>query len=99
MFESILDKNDEKVVHEKTYRMKLEFYDTDRKMENVSGYIFISIIMHPNLKMHFRQKISFKSALKAFSSLSGYLRTVLKLHEQYEAFRRIKSTDWAKKRK
>ena len=59
---------------EKTYRLKLEFYNTVRKMKNFIERIFISMTMHPNF-MHFRQKISFKSALKSFASVNGHLRT------------------------
>ena len=32
--------------------------------------------MHPNF-MHFRQKISFKSVLESFATVSGHLRTAL----------------------
>ena len=70
------DKRDEKVVREKTYLLKLEFYNTDRKMKSIIGCIFISIIMHPDF-MHFRQKVNFKSALEIFTSVSGHWRTGL----------------------
>ena len=56
--------------------LKFEFYNTDRKMKRTIRCIFISIIMHPNF-MCFRQKISFKSALKIFTPVSGHLRTAL----------------------
>ena len=56
------------------YRLKLEFYNTDRKMKNILRHIFISIIMRPNF-MHCRQKISFKSALESFASNSWHLKT------------------------
>ena len=69
----ISDKRDEKVVHEKTYLMELEFYNTDGKIKNIIRCIFISIIMHTNF-MLFRQKISFKSALECFASVSAYFR-------------------------
>ena len=48
----ISDKSNEKVAHEKTYWLKLEFCYTDRKMKNIIRRIFSSIIMHPNF-MHF----------------------------------------------
>ena len=72
--ESIFGKSDEKMVHEKTYLLKLEFYNTDRKMKSTIRCSFISMIMHPDF-MHFRQKISFKNALEIFSPVSGHLRT------------------------
>ena len=59
------DKSDEKMAFEKTYWLKLEFYNTDRKMKNIITCVFISISMHPNF-VHFRQKISFKSTLVSF---------------------------------
>ena len=65
------DKRDEKVVHDKIYLLKFEFYNTDRKMKSTIGCIFISIIMYPNF-MCFRQKISFKKR-----SVRGHLRTAL----------------------
>ena len=66
-----------KLVPEKTYLVKLEFYNTDRKMKSIIRCIFISIIMHPNF-MHFRQKISFKSALEIFIPVNGHFRIALK---------------------
>ena len=45
-------KSDEKVAREKTYRLKLEFYNTHGKMKNIIRSIFISIIMHPSF-IHF----------------------------------------------
>ena len=76
------DKSDEKVVREKTYLLKLEFYNTDRKMKSIIRCIFISIIMHPNF-IHFRQKISFKSALEIFSPVNGHSRTALSDNPRY----------------
>ena len=35
------DKSDEKVAPKKTYRFKLEFYNTDRKIKNVIRHIFV----------------------------------------------------------
>ena len=70
------DKSDEKVVREKIYLLKLELYNTDRKMKNIIRGIFGSVITHPNF-MHFSQKISFKSALEIFTPISGHLRTAL----------------------
>ena len=61
---------------DKTYLLALEFYNIDRKMKSIIRYIFISIIMHPNL-MHFRRKISFKSALEIFIPVSEHSRTAL----------------------
>ena len=52
-FASIFRKNDEKMARKKTYRLKLEFFKTDRKMKNIIRHIFISIIVHPIL-VHFR---------------------------------------------
>ena len=78
-------KGDEKVVHEKTYLLKLEFYNTDRKMKSIIRCIFISLIMHPNF-MHFRQKISFKNALEIFTPVSGQLRTALREIKQKQKF-------------
>ena len=43
-----LDESDEKVVREKTYCLKLEFYNTDRKMKNIIRRNFTAIIMQPN---------------------------------------------------
>ena len=71
------DKSGEKVVHDKIYMLKFEFYNTDRKMKSTIKCIFISIIVHPNF-MNFRQNISFKSAIEIFTAISGYLRTALK---------------------
>ena len=62
----------------KIYWLNLEFYNTDRKMKNIIWRIFISIIMHPNF-MHLRHKINFKIVLESFVSVSGHLRTVLKV--------------------
>ena len=72
-----MDKSDEKVVYEKTYQLKLKFYNTDRKMKSIIRHILISIMMHPNY-MHicFRQ-ISFKSASEVFTPNSGYLSIAL----------------------
>ena len=64
------------MVSEKTYPLKLAFYNTDRKIKNIIRRIFNSIIMHPNF-MHFRQKIRFTSALENFTPVNGYLRTDL----------------------
>ena len=36
----ILDKNDENVTRGKTFRLKLEFYNTETKMKNVIRHIF-----------------------------------------------------------
>ena len=63
------DKSDEKMASEKTYWLKLEFYNTDRKMKNITRRFFISVTTHPNF-MHFRRKVSFKSALEKFASVS-----------------------------
>ena len=63
------DKSGERMVREKTYRLKLEFYNTDRKMKSIIRRVFFSIIMHLNF-MHFRLKVSFKSTLKSFPSVS-----------------------------
>ena len=63
-----------KKAREKTYRLKLEFYNADRKMKNIIRLIFISLIMRP-IFMHFRQKINFKIALESFSSVSAHLQT------------------------
>ena len=63
--ESISDKSNEKAVREKTYLLKLEFYNTDRKMQNTIRRIFISIIMHPNF-MLYRRKISFQKCIRKF---------------------------------
>ena len=46
------------------------------KMKSIIRCIFISINMCPNF-MHFRQKISFKSALEIFNPVSGHSRIVL----------------------
>ena len=62
------DKRDEKVVREKLCRLKLKIYNTDRKMRSIIRFIFILIIMHSNF-MH--QKVSFKSELEIFASVSG----------------------------
>ena len=48
-------------------RLKLVF-NTNRKMKNIIGRIFISIIMHP-ISMHFGQKINFKIALEYFTTI------------------------------
>ena len=72
-----MDKSDGKMVCEKSYQLKLEFYNIDRKMKNVIRPIFISIIMHLNF-MHFCQIISFKSALESFTSVNGHLTTAFR---------------------
>ena len=77
-FRQFSDKINEKVEREKTYLLKLEFYNTDRKMKSTIRCIFISIVMHPNF-MHFREKINFKSALEFFTPVSGHSRTVLRV--------------------
>ena len=41
------DKSAEKVACEKTYRLKLEFYSTERKLKNIIKRILTSLIMHP----------------------------------------------------
>ena len=66
------------MAREKTYRLKLDFYNTDREMKNTIRRIFPSIIMHP-IFMHFRSKISFRSALESFALVSGHLKTVLRI--------------------
>ena len=66
------NKRDEKVVCKKTYLLKLEFYNTERKMKNIIRRIYTLIIMNPNF-MHFCQKISSKRALGSFISVSEYL--------------------------
>ena len=71
------DESAEKVACEKSYLLKLEFYNTDRKMKKIIRHIFTSLITHP-IFMHFHQKSSFKSALESFASASGHLRTALK---------------------
>ena len=73
------DNYDEKVAREKTYLLKLKFDNTDRKMKRIIKRIFISIVMHPNL-LHFRQKISFKSALEILTPVSRHLRIALRLN-------------------
>ena len=45
-------------------------------MKNINRHIFSWIIMHPICRQ-LRKKISFKSALETFASLSGHLRTAL----------------------
>ena len=72
--EKFSDKSDEKVIHEKIYLLKFEFYDTGRKMKSTIRCIFISVITHPNF-IDFRRKISFKSALKIFTPVTGHLRS------------------------
>ena len=69
------NKKSEKLAREKTYWLKLEFYNTDRKVKNIIRRISISIIMHPSF-MQFCHKISFKSALETFTSFSSHLRTI-----------------------
>ena len=69
-------KRDEKVVREKKYLLKLEFFNTVRKMKNIIRCLFISVIMHPNFT-HIRQKIRFKSALEIFTPVTGQSRTAL----------------------
>ena len=71
------NKNTEKVALAKTYRLRLEFNNIDRQTENVIRRNFILTITHTNF-MHFRQKISFKSALESYASFSGHLRTALR---------------------
>ena len=56
---------EQKKAFEKAHQLKLEIYSIYRKMKNVIGRIFISIIMHP-IFMRFRLKISLKSALGKF---------------------------------
>ena len=73
-FSQFLDKSDEKIIREKIYLLKLEFYNTHRKMKTIIKRTFISIIRHPNF-MHFRPKISFKKSLEIFTSNSEHLRT------------------------
>ena len=58
------NKSEEKFACE-TYRLKLEFYNTNRKIKNVNRRIFNSIIMHPN-SMNFCHKSKLKSALESF---------------------------------
>ena len=82
------DKRDEKEARKKTYRLKLEFYNTDKKMKNIIRLIFISMIMHPNF-MHFRQKISFKCALEIFTPVNGYLRTASRKYVQVKCFKKF----------
>ena len=60
------DKSDE-IVREKTYLLKLEFYNTDRKMKSTIRCIFISIITNPNF-MHFRPKNKLKKCVRNFYS-------------------------------
>ena len=72
------EKMNKKVAHEKTYRLKLEFYNTERKMKNIIRRIIISIIMYPNF-IQFRQKISFKSALEIFTPVNMYFITALNI--------------------
>ena len=49
---------------------------TGTKWENVVMYIFPSIVTHPNF-MNFHQKMSFKSLLESFVSISGHVTSVL----------------------
>ena len=70
------DKRDDKEACEKICRLKLEFYNIDRKKKNITRRNFDSIIMHPNF-MHFCQKISFKSILERFASASLHFGTAL----------------------
>ena len=82
------DKRDEKVARHKIYQLKLEFYNTDRKMKNTNRRAFISITMHPNF-MQFRQKISFKSTLEVFSSLNKHLKTALNSNKRDNSFKGV----------
>ena len=66
--------------HEKAYLMEIRFYYNHRQIENIFQRIFISILM-PTKFTYFCQKIGFKSALG--SSLSGQLRTALRVHLTY----------------
>ena len=80
---NFLIKEIEKVIREKTYLLKLELYNTDRKMKSTIRCILISIIMHPNFTC-FHKKISFKSALEMFTPVSGHLRTALNLSYSFK---------------
>ena len=76
------DKSDVKEAREKTYRLKLEFYNTDRKMKNINRRIFTSVIMHL-IFMHFRKKISFKSALEIFTPVDPYWKKFINEYQNY----------------
>ena len=58
-------------------------------MKSINRRIFISIIMHSNV-VHFCQNISFKSALKNFTPVSGHLRTVLMVCEPLSTDAKVK---------
>ena len=87
------------MAREKTYRLKLDFYNTDREMKNTIRRVFPSIIMHPN-SMHFRKKIlqkcnrkfcfsqwAFENSLKLFVFFSLLYRIsvhfVMLIHKQH----------------
>ena len=49
------NKRDEKVVRKKTYRLKDDVYNTDKKIKNIIIRVFISTIIPPNF-MHLYKK-------------------------------------------
>ena len=59
------------------WKVKLEFYNTDRKVKSTIRCIFMSIIIHRYF-MHFYQKTTIKSALEIFTPICGHLKTILK---------------------
>ena len=65
-----------KKIRLKTDLLKLEFYNSDRKMRSTIRCIFISIIMHPNF-LYFCQKVSFKSELEIFTPVSKHSKIAL----------------------
>ena len=63
------DKSDEKVACEKTYQLNLMFYNTDRKRK-MSFDIFLFEQSCLQISFAFVRKISFKTALEYFGSVS-----------------------------
>ena len=73
------DKSDEKVAREKTYRLILEFYHTDRKMLKRHSTQFCLNNHVYNFHSLLREKISFKTALECFVLIDRHLGRALRM--------------------
>ena len=70
-------KNVEKVERKKIYRLKIEFYNTDRKTKNVFKHVFTRIDMPTNLIRFCEKKKKLETALEYFASIDGHSGIVL----------------------